>query len=145
MSTDHPQLSAKMSRVMINTRIGIHSHEHNRTQRLCVSCEIGFVPRRWPAIDIGDVYDYDALYRFVTQTIPMDPHIELIETLIEKLLAFVFLDDCVRDVRIDLAQPDILPFCSGVGVAAHWTRDAWLKSQRPSAIMPERVVIVAEE
>ena len=134
MSTDHPQLSAKMSRVMINTRIGIHSHEHNRTQRLCVSCEIGFVPRRWPAIDIGDVYDYDALYRFVTQTIPMDPHIELIETLIEKLLAFVFQDDCVHDLRIECSKPDTLPFASSVGVTALWQRDAWLASSQPSRI-----------
>ena len=134
MSTTHPKLVARLT-VVINTHIGIHEHERQRRQRLAVNFEIGFVARRWPAEKIADVYDYDALYHYVTHTIPSEPHIDLIETLIEKLLDFVFADDRVQDLRIDCSKPNVLEHATGVGVSAHWERAEWLAVSASTSIV----------
>ena len=134
MSTTHPKLVARLT-VVINTHIGIHEHERQRRQRLAVNFEIGFVARRWPAVNIADVYDYDALYHYVTHTIPSEPHIDLIETLIEKLLDFVFADDRVQDLRIDCSKPNVLEHATGVGVSAHWERAEWLAVSASTSIV----------
>ena len=134
MSTTQPKLIARLS-VVINTHIGIHEHERQRRQRLAVNFEIGFVARRWPAVNIIDVYDYDALYHYVTHTIPSEPHIDLIETLIEKLLDFVFADDRVQHLRLDCSKPNVLEHATGVGVSAYWERAEWLAVSASTSIV----------
>ena len=133
MSTTQPKLIARLS-VVINTHIGIHEHERQRAQRLAVNFEIGFVARRWPAVNIIDVYDYDALYRYITHTIPSEPHIDLIETLIQKLSDFVFADDRVQHLRLDCSKPNVLEYATGVGVTANWGRAEWLEASQAARI-----------
>ena len=93
------------------------------------------VARRWPAVKIADVYVYDALYHYVTHTIPSEPHIDLIETLIEKLSDFVFADDRVQDLRIDCSKPNVLEHATGVGVSAYWERAEWLAVSASTSIV----------
>ena len=85
--------------VPLDVRIGVYDAERNGPQRISVDVELW---RRRPAQPPGtleDCLDYDRIYRWLVETWPPRPHVELLESLAEELAA-----KCLEDPRVQACE-----------------------------------------
>ncbi len=96
--------------------VGVYEHEKRYEQRVVVSLELAVADDydgRSDRLDL--VYDYDAAIAAVKGTID-EGHVHLIETLAERIAARCLADGRVRQVRVRIEKPDVLPACRGIGI-----------------------------
>ena len=104
--------------VEVQASVGLHAWERHpeRPTRLIVNVEM-FALADGP-VDGGGaagIIDYDRV-RAVIVTWPQRGHVELLETLVEELVAVCFGIDAVQACRVSVAKPDIFNDAAGVGV-----------------------------
>lgn len=106
--------------VEVRVRCGLHPWERDpeRPNRLLVSVQLYTTTVFDPATGAGWL-DYDRV-RDHLLTWPERPHIDLLETLLEGLAAFVFEDPRVEACRLKVLKPDIFPEARAAGV--EWFR-----------------------
>ncbi len=51
--------------------------------------------------------NYHRLFRFLTETVPAHPHVDLLEELAETILAFCLEDGRVEACRVLIRKPDV--------------------------------------
>lgn len=101
----------------INVHIGVHEFEKHSTQRILVNVELFVLLEGSSSINdhISEVIDYDFIRMTIANRIKQG-HIELQETLCDDIANALFVNSCVRAVRVSTEKPDIYPDCDAVGV-----------------------------
>lgn len=109
--------------LVLSASIGVYPHEHQHKQRVRLNIELsvldegpGAVSR--PAVgsdNLARVVDYEAIV-IRTREIVGSGHVQLVETLAERLAEACLVDNRVRMVRVQVEKLDVFPDASAVGV-----------------------------
>ena len=96
--------------------VGVLEHEKRYEQRILLSVDLEVRDTYDGVSDrLEDVLDYDALLRGVAQLVQRE-HVNLIETLAERIAGHCLADERVESVRVRVEKPDVLPSCPAVGI-----------------------------
>ena len=96
--------------------IGIYDHEKTDPQRIIVNIDLSVQEGEGPQDDdIGHVVSYEIVVKKVEQIIA-EGHINLVETLCEKIAAACLRDKRVVAARVRVEKPDIIKNARSVGV-----------------------------
>ena len=96
--------------------IGIYEHEKTDPQRIIVNIDLSVQEGEGPKDDdIGHVVSYEIVVKKVEQIIA-EGHINLVETLCEKIAAACLRDKRVVAARVRVEKPDIIKNARSVGV-----------------------------
>ena len=96
--------------------IGIYEHEKTDPQRIIVNIDLSVMEGEGPQDDdIGHVVSYEIVVKKVEQIIA-EGHINLVETLCEKIAAACLRDKRVVAARVRVEKPDIIKNARSVGV-----------------------------
>lgn len=96
--------------------IGIYDHEKVDPQRIIVNIDLSVAEGEGPKDDeIGHVVSYEIVVKKV-EAIIAKGHINLVETLCEKVAAACLKDRRVMAARVRVEKPDIIKNARSVGV-----------------------------
>jgi dihydroneopterin aldolase len=96
--------------------IGIYDHEKRDPQRITVNIDLSVTEGDGPMDDdISHVVSYEIVVKKV-EAIIAEGHINLVETLCEKIAASCLRDKRVVAARVRVEKPDIIPNARSVGV-----------------------------
>lgn len=96
--------------------IGIHEREKHEPQRIVVNIDLSVVEGAGPKDDdISHVVSYEIVVKKV-EAIIAEGHINLVETLCEKIAAACLRDKRVAAARVRVEKPDIIANARSVGV-----------------------------
>lgn len=109
--------------LVMEARIGVHAHEHGRTQRIRVNLDLavdddGARPLSRQAVGrdvLTRVVDYEHLVNAARELI-VAGHVQLVETLAERLAELCLADRRVALVRVRVEKLDVFPNAEAVGV-----------------------------
>jgi dihydroneopterin aldolase len=100
----------------VMTMIGIHPHEKMKPQRVVTSIDMTVEERGTPGSDrFDEVVDYERIVVGVRK-ICRAGHVNLVETLAERVAAVCLEDPRVRSVTVRIEKPEAFPDCRAVGV-----------------------------
>ena len=101
---------------MVNFLIGVHAHEKLQTQRVRINLDLSVDEGNHPIIDdIRNVVNYEDMANGIRQ-IAESGHVNLVETLAEKIAAMCLKDHRVHSARVRVEKLDILENAESVGV-----------------------------
>jgi 7,8-dihydroneopterin aldolase/epimerase/oxygenase len=96
--------------------IGIYDHEKLKPQRIIVNIDLSVQETDGPMDDqISHVVSYEIIAKKV-EGILAEGHINLVETLCEKIAQSCLKDKRVLAARVRVEKPDIIPNARSVGV-----------------------------
>jgi 7,8-dihydroneopterin aldolase/epimerase/oxygenase len=96
--------------------IGIYDHEKLKPQRIIVNIDLSVKETDGPMADeISHVVSYEIIAKKV-EGILDEGHINLVETLCEKIATACLKDKRVLAARVRVEKPDIIPNARSVGV-----------------------------
>jgi 7,8-dihydroneopterin aldolase/epimerase/oxygenase len=96
--------------------IGIYDHEKVKPQRIIVNIDLSVQETDGPMDDeISHVVSYEIIAKKV-EGILAEGHINLVETLCEKIAQSCLKDKRVLAARVRVEKPDIIPNARSVGV-----------------------------
>ena len=96
--------------------IGIYDHEKEKAQRIIVNIDLSVQEGDAPMDDdISHVVSYEIIAKKV-ESILAEGHINLVETLCEKIAQSCLKDKRVLAARVRVEKPDIIPNARSVGV-----------------------------
>jgi 7,8-dihydroneopterin aldolase/epimerase/oxygenase len=101
--------------LVLPCRIGVYAHEHGAPQRVRLNFDLGVQEDQPPEERLERVVDYAELLDRVRGAVAAG-HVELVETLAERLAALCLEDPRVRSVRVRVEKLDVLPDAASVGV-----------------------------
>ena len=104
----------------LTTLIGIYEHEKVEPQRIVVNIDLS-VREGSGDDDISHVVSYEIVVKKVEAIIAAG-HINLVETLCEKIAESCLKDPRVMAARVRVEKPDIIPNARSVGVEIERTR-----------------------
>jgi dihydroneopterin aldolase len=106
------------------TRIGLHSHEHEKPQAVELDIELSYrTGGGQHDDDAASVIDYDHYCGVVTAFLLAKPHTRLLETLASEVASLSFREFPMLDeIRVAIHKPKIRPNTARLGVASSWTR-----------------------
>ena len=103
--------------------IGVFEHEKRYEQRILLTLELAVVDAYDGRSDrLEDVLDYATLVEGIAMLVQSE-HVNLIETLAERIAGHCLADRRVASVRVRIEKPDALPMCRSVGVEIDRWRD----------------------
>ena len=109
-------------------RIGAYKHERERTQNVRFNADVGIIRAPHVAQDMRDVFSYDVILDGIRMIVAQE-HIELIETLAERIAALILAQPRVVSVTLRIEKLDVGP--GAVGVEIVRKRPAELAQVRP--------------
>ena len=96
--------------------IGVHAHEHEKPQRIRLNLDLGVREGDGPLADSLDaVVCYEAIVTRV-RSIVADGHVNLVETLAERIAAICLQDPRVRSARVRVEKLDAFADAASVGI-----------------------------
>ena len=96
--------------------VGLLEHEKRYEQRIVVSVDLAVRDDYDGVSDrLSDVLDYGKLVDDIARLIQSE-HVNLIETLAERIAAQCLTDKRVERVRVRIEKPEVLPSCRSVGI-----------------------------
>ena len=96
--------------------VGIYEHEKKHPQRILVNIDCAVQEMGGPLEDnIKNVVSYEKVVKDV-KSIVHDGHVNLVETLAEKIAAKVLRHKAINRVRVRVEKLDIIPEASSVGI-----------------------------
>lgn len=109
--------------LLLSARIGVYAQEHGRTQRIRVNVDLGVTDDAALATsraavgqdDLTRVVDYAAIAKQV-RAIVAAGHVQLVETLAERIAEACLADPRVQLARIRVEKLDVLPDGASAGV-----------------------------
>ncbi|MBU6426504.1 MAG: dihydroneopterin aldolase [Rhodospirillales bacterium] len=109
--------------LILDARIGVYAHEHGRTQRVRVNLDLaveddGATNLSRAAVgadDLGRVVDYDTIVTAVREIVAAG-HVQLAETLAERVAEACLSDTRVRVARVMVEKLDVYTDAASVGV-----------------------------
>ncbi len=100
--------------------IGIYDHEKIDPQRIIINIDLS-VEEGSGDDDIGHVVSYEIVVKKV-EAILAEGHINLVETLCDRIAAACLKDKRVAAARVRVEKPDIIPNARSVGVEVERVR-----------------------
>jgi dihydroneopterin aldolase len=123
--TDLAQAARKMfiRDLVLTASIGVHPHEHAARQRVRINLDLTIDDQAdpkssRPAIgrdDLSRVVDYEAIVTRA-RAIATTGHIQLVETLAERLAETCLVDPRVAAARVKVEKLDVFPDAASAGV-----------------------------
>jgi 7,8-dihydroneopterin aldolase/epimerase/oxygenase len=111
----------------LDAHIGVHRHEHGRTQPIRVNVDLAVAETAERTGDrLEDVVCYQAVADRI-RAIVARGHVKLVETLAEMVAQACLEDPRVLSARIRIEKPDALPGASSVGVEIERTRPEYVR------------------
>jgi 7,8-dihydroneopterin aldolase/epimerase/oxygenase len=96
--------------------VGVYEHERRARQPLVVSLGLIVIDDYDGRSDrLGDVYDYDLAIEAIRLSVE-NGHINLLETLAERIAEACLADTRVLSVDVRIEKPAVLPACRSVGI-----------------------------
>lgn len=96
--------------------LGIHEHEKLKAQRIIVNIDLSVLECTDPVADtIDSVVSYEIVVRKV-EAMVAEGHVNLVETLAEKIAAACLKDRRVVAARVRIEKPDIIANARSVGI-----------------------------
>src|SRR5512145_311734 len=96
--------------------VGLLEHEKRYEQRIVVSVDLAVRDDYDGVSDLlSDVLDYGKLVDDLARLIQSE-HVNLIETLAERIAGQCLTDKRVERVRVRIEKPEVLPSCRSVGI-----------------------------
>lgn len=111
--------------LVTHIRLGVHAHERHpdKPQRVIVNVEMfSDGTSHLQGEGLASVIDYDPIHAAIAAW-EGRPHVLLIETLLEELIALCFRDARVRACKVSIAKPDIYDAAAAAGVEIYRVRD----------------------
>jgi dihydroneopterin aldolase len=100
---------------VVSASVGAYAREHEKPQRLRFNVEAKVARSSHPAHDMRDVFSYDVIADGIRMILAKE-HIELVETLAERIAALLLADPRVREVKVGVEKLDVGPGAVGVEV-----------------------------
>ena len=105
-----------VSNLEVLTIIGVHDAEKRAPQRVIASVDLKVAESGPSRSDrLGDVLDYAQIVRLVERLTPQG-HVNLLETLAERIAEGCLVDPRVLAVRVRLEKPDVIANARSVGI-----------------------------
>ena len=102
--------------LVLDCNIGVHQHEKGRTQRVRINLDLGVLEGYDPHQDrLENVVCYEDIVARV-RAIVADGHINLAETLAERIAAICLQDPRCRSARVRVEKLDVFAEASSVGI-----------------------------
>jgi dihydroneopterin aldolase len=101
--------------LVLACRIGVHAHERDRPQRVRLNLDLAVAETDQPPRRLADVVDYAALVERVRGALS-EGHVELVETLAERVAALCLEDPRVRSARVRVEKLEAVADAAAVGV-----------------------------
>ncbi len=112
----------RLDRFVLPMEIGVYPHERGRRQRVRISVEMEVA---YPAGGIEDqitrIPSYDDLVQGLRR-LSQAGHVNLVETLAERVLDLCFAHEAVRTATVDVEKLDVVEEAQSVGVRFRATR-----------------------
>jgi dihydroneopterin aldolase len=102
--------------------IGVHEHEKRYEQRVLISADL-WVRDDYDGVSdrLADVLDYGKVMDDII-TLAQSEHVNLNETLAERIAQKCLADRRVERVRVSIAKPDVTRSCKSVGIEIERSR-----------------------
>jgi dihydroneopterin aldolase len=100
--------------LVVPFRIGIYDYEHEAPQRVRVNAEL-LVESTGAGDNFGRVVNYETMVTGVRE-LAQGKHINLVETLAERIIDLAMEDSRVIAVRVSVEKLDVYPDAESVGV-----------------------------
>lgn len=102
--------------LVLSARIGVHRHEKKREQRIRLNLDLAVSESPSPSSDrLSDVVCYEKIVNRVRALIA-EGHVNLVETLAERIAAICFEDPQVRKATVRLEKLEVFADAASVGV-----------------------------
>jgi 7,8-dihydroneopterin aldolase/epimerase/oxygenase len=96
--------------------VGVLEHEKRYEQRIIVSAELSVRDDYDGVSDrLADVLDYSKVVDGIAKLVQSE-HVNLIETLAERIAEYCLADSRVEAVRVRIEKPDVMEHCRSVGI-----------------------------
>jgi dihydroneopterin aldolase len=96
--------------------VGLLEYEKRYEQRIIVSADLAVRDDYDGVSDrLADVLDYGKVVDDIVRLVQRE-HVNLIETLAERIAAQCLADERVVSVRVRIEKPEVLPSCRSVGI-----------------------------
>lgn len=125
--TAKPRRPSGLRRVFVRdfeivASVGVFEHEKRYEQRILLSADLA-VRDDYDGISdrLEDVLDYSKLVEGIALLVQQE-HVNLLETLAERIARHCLTDPRVENVRVQIEKPDALPMCRSVGVEIERSR-----------------------
>jgi dihydroneopterin aldolase len=102
--------------LVVPSSIGAYRHERSAPQRVRVNVNLSVVEGDGPLDDqLAHVVSYEKIVEGVRR-VAQSGHINLVETLAERIAALSLADPRVRSVRVRVEKLDVFPDAASVGI-----------------------------
>jgi 7,8-dihydroneopterin aldolase/epimerase/oxygenase len=102
--------------LVVPSSIGVYRHERGAAQRVRVNVNLAVLEGDAPVDDqLANVVSYEKVVEGVRQ-VAQRGHINLVETLAERIAALCLSDPRVRTVRVRVEKLDVFPDAASVGI-----------------------------
>jgi dihydroneopterin aldolase len=101
----------------LKTLVGVHEHEKIAPQRVIINVDL-MVSEENPVDDtvFSTVVDYERVVRRIQTLLTAGGHVNLLETLAERIAASCMEDGRVMGARIRIEKPDVMAEVASVGI-----------------------------
>ncbi len=100
----------------VDASIGVHPHEYEGTQPIFIDVRLDMGDTPPPADDrLGETIDYEAIAN-QAKALAKEGHVQLVETLAERLAAWCLQDARVAAVTVRIEKPNALAAADAAGV-----------------------------
>ncbi|MRG72257.1 dihydroneopterin aldolase [Alphaproteobacteria bacterium HT1-32] len=102
--------------LVVTCDIGVHPHEHGNPQRVRLNLDLAVREIEAPLHDdLDNVVCYEEIVNRVTGLV-LDGHVNLVETLAERIAASCLKDPRVRIARVRVEKLDVFENAASVGI-----------------------------
>ncbi|GAC1348261.1 MAG: dihydroneopterin aldolase [Acetobacteraceae bacterium] len=101
--------------MVLQASIGIHPHEREGLQRIRINVDLGVAEAASAADRLDTVVDYEKVARTV-RAIASGPHVNLVETLAERIADACLADGRIRVARVRVEKLDVFADTLAAGV-----------------------------
>lgn len=109
--------------LVLKCLIGIHAHELLASQRVRINVDMAVLEQAGPlSDDIANVVSYEDVIEGIKRMLA-EGHINLVETLAEKIAELCLSDDRVASVRVRVEKLDVYAEAASVGIEIERRRD----------------------
>jgi dihydroneopterin aldolase len=124
--SSHDHVRAVIVDAIVERRCGLHPWERHaeRPNRLKITVEMFAALPPGPVATAAFI-DYDPVRDFL-KTFPTLPHTDLLETIVDEIVAKCFENDRVEACRVSVLKPDIFSEAAGAGIEVFRTRASWI-------------------
>ncbi len=102
--------------LVISAKVGVYKHEHETAQRVRINLDLAVREGDGPVGDsLEQVVCYEAI-RDRVRDVVLDRHVNLVETMAERIAQTCLTDGRIRSVRVRVEKLDVFDDVGSVGV-----------------------------